>query len=89
MIAMTYSIDDITELIRHDLVLSATNNEQAESNLRVLLRHVERMLTARPAMSAVQWMICDGCGASVSSELIDADGAGHTDDGSFRCSSCR
>lgn len=34
-------------------------------------------------------MVCEGCGAVVSSELIGPDGAGEGDDGGFYCTSCR
>jgi hypothetical protein len=55
----------------------------------VLLRNVESMFTTRSPHRFIEWMTCDGCGASVSTELIGPDGAGWTDDGGFECSSCR
>ncbi len=50
--------------------------------------NVEQMMTRRPH-PFVEWMICDECGAAVCTELIDPDGAGWIDDGTFNCSSCR
>jgi hypothetical protein len=83
------NIDDITELIRRQLVLSEPDREQANRNLVVLVRQVEQLMTAGPDTDVVQWSICDDCGASVTDELIHPDGAGWDDDGNFQCSDCR
>lgn len=54
-----------------------------------------------PGADAVTWhsdsrdaeppytMVCEECGAWVSSELFGPDGAGEGDDGGFYCTSCR
>jgi hypothetical protein len=52
------------------------------------MSNVEQMMTTRPH-HFVEWMTCDDCGASVSTELTDPDGAGWTNDGTFNSSSCR
>jgi hypothetical protein len=83
-----YTITDITELVRYHLVLSVDNDERADANLAQLIRNVEQMMTRRPH-HFVEWMTCDECGASVSTELIDPDGAGWVADGGFNCSECR
>jgi hypothetical protein len=83
-----YNVTDITELVRHHLVLSVDNDEKADANLAQLMRNVEQMMTTQPR-HFIEWITCDDCGASVCTELIDPDGAGWTGDGSFNCSSCR
>jgi hypothetical protein len=85
---MAYDINDITELIRYHLVASAVDDAAADRNLAQLTGNVEQMMTTRP-QHFVEWIVCDDCGASVCTELIDPDGAGWTDDGGFNCSSCR
>jgi hypothetical protein len=86
---MTYSIDDITELVRYHLVVCAADDATADRNLDALARNVEQMTTTRTPHHFYEWVTCDGCGASVGPELVDPDGAGWAADGSFECSSCR
>jgi hypothetical protein len=85
---MTHNVTDITELIRYHLVLAEVDDDKADHNLAQLMRNIEQMMTSR-LNDFVEWLICDGCGASVSTELIDPHGAGWTADGSFNCSDCR
>jgi len=84
---MPYTVTDITELIRHHLALSEVNDDRADLNLYQLARNIDQMFS-RPS-EPHDGAVCEGCGASVSSELIGPDGAGETADGGFNCSSCR
>ncbi len=86
---MTYTITDITELIRHHLVLSVDNDAIADSNLAQLMSEIERMITSPHRDEPIYWTACENCGAWVSSELFGPEGAGECDDGGFRCTSCR
>lgn len=84
-----YSVTDLTELIRHRLALSTDDTEQADVNLAQLMRNVEQMITTPRWHDPVSWIVCEECGAWVSSELIGPDGASECEDGVFRCSECR
>ncbi len=42
---MAYTVEDITKLIRYHLVRSEDTDEEADANLRTLLRDGEQMLT--------------------------------------------
>jgi hypothetical protein len=86
---MTYTVEDLTELIRHHLVLSVENDEIADDNLAHLMRRIDQMITTPHRHEDVYWMGCEQCGTWVSSELIGADGAGESEDGGFYCTSCR
>ena len=86
---MTYSIDDITELIRYHLVAGAPDDRIADRNLTGLRRDVEQMVTTSNVDETLYWMVCEECGAWVSSELIGPDGAGESETGAFYCTSCR
>lgn len=85
---MAYDIDDITELVRYHVALAYDDTEVADGKLAQLMRNIEQMMTRIPH-HFIEWITCDDCGASVCTELIDPDGAGWTDDGTFNCSSCR
>ena len=84
-----YSVTDLTELIRHQLVLSTDDTEEADVNLAQLMRNVEQMITTPRWHEPVSWIVCEECGAWVSSELFGPDGAGECEDGGFRCTDCR
>ncbi len=86
---MTYSVNDITELIRYHLVAGAPDDRVADRNLSQLVREVERMSTMPVTCERIYWLACEECGAWVSSELIGPDGAGNCEDGGFRCAECR
>jgi len=86
---MAYTVEDITELIRYHLVAAAPNDEVADGNLLQIVREVEPMFSAPAYREPIYWMVCEECGAWVSSELIGPDGAGGSDDGGFYCTSCR
>ena len=45
---MSYSIIDITELVRHHLVLATDDNEVAGANLAQLISNIEQMATQPP-----------------------------------------
>ncbi len=42
---MAYNLDDITEMIRYHLVVSAPDDERADNNLIQLVGEIERMAT--------------------------------------------
>ncbi len=86
---MTYTITDIAELIRHHLVLSVDSDAVAAPNLAQLIGEIEQMITLPRSDEPVYWMVCEECGAWVSSELFGPEGAGECDDGGFRCTECR
>jgi hypothetical protein len=84
---MTYQLTDITELIHYHLVLSASDDETADNNLRRLVHEIEGLATTalwRPA----EWVFCDRCGTSVDTVLIHPDGHHYSDDGDFYCADC-
>src|ERR1039458_7893237 len=83
---MAYSINDIMELINYHLVAAAPDDEAAERNLSLLIESIEQL---RNVDETLHWMVCEECGAWVSSELIGPNGAGESDDGGFRCTECR
>jgi hypothetical protein len=85
---MTYTVTDITELIRHHLVFGADSESQADSNLRQLTGRIASMSTT-PLWREAQWLFCNRCGTSVDTELINEDGAGYNSEGAFLCSTCR
>ncbi len=84
---MAYNLDDITDLIRYHLVVSAPDDERADNNLILLVGEIERMAT-RPLRRPVEWVFCDRCGTSVDTDLIDPDGHHYADDGDFLCADC-
>jgi len=84
-----YDVTDLTELIRHHLVFAVNDDEVADRKLAQLMLNIEQMITTPRPDETLYWMVCEGCGAWVSSELIGPDGAGESDDGGFYCSSCR
>lgn len=84
-----YNVTDITELIRYHLVLAEVDEEKADHNLAQLMRNIEDMVTTPRWRDTINWMVCEQCGAWVSTELIGPDGAGETDDGGFYCTECR
>ena len=86
---MAYTVDDITELVRYHLVAAAPNDGVADGNLVKLLTNVKQMITTFDVDETLYWMVCEDCGAWVSTELIGPDGAGESDDGGFYCTSCR
>jgi hypothetical protein len=84
---MTYSIDDIAELIHYHLVLSEDTDSSADASLGHLVSRIEQMRT-RPLFRTVEWLFCDSCGCAVDTELVAEDGSNYTPDGSFLCSDC-
>jgi hypothetical protein len=84
---MTYTITDITELVRYHLVLSAPDDETADNNLRRLVHEIEGLATA-PLWRPVEWVFCDRCGTSVDTVLIHPEGHHYSDDGDFYCADC-
>lgn len=86
---MTYTITDITELVHYHLVLSEETDERADANLVSLMCNIEQMVTTPRWHEPIHWMVCEDCGAWVSSELFGPEGAGECDDGGFRCTECR
>jgi hypothetical protein len=86
---MAYTVADITELIRYQLLLSEETREKADANLAQLMRSIEQMVTTPRDQEPIYWAACEECGAWVSSELIGPDGAGENADGGFYCTECR
>lgn len=84
---MTYTVTDITELIRHHLVLSVADDETADANLRQLVSEIACMATT-PLWREATWMFCDRCGTSVDTDLIHPSGHHYAEDGDFYCSDC-
>jgi hypothetical protein len=84
---MTYTVADITELIRHHLVFGASDSSAADNNLRLLTHEVEAMVS-EPLWTEAQWLFCDFCGTSVDTVLIHPDGHHYSDDGDFYCQDC-
>lgn len=80
---MTYTVTDITELIRHHLVLSEETDERADANLAQLMRRIEEMVSPAPARA------CHACRAWVTTDRIGPYGAGEASDGEFYCQPCR
>lgn len=86
---MAYSTNDIVELIRYHLVVSADDDAVADRNLSQLKHDVDQMITTPHLHETLYWMVCEECGAWVSSELIAPEGAGEGASGAFYCTSCR
>jgi hypothetical protein len=80
-----YTVTDITELIRDNLV-RATGSDDAD--LAQLINNIEKMMT-RPPHHYIDWICCDECGSSDCRELIDPERTGWTADGRFQCPDCR
>lgn len=78
-----YTVTDLTELIRHHLVLSTDDAEVGDIRLAQLMRNVELMITTPRWHEPVYWIACERCGAWVSSELFGPEGA--REDGCFCC----
>jgi len=84
---MTYTVEDITEMIHHHLVLSVDSDDQADSNLCQLVAHIAQLRT-HPLLRDAEWWVCDTCGCSVESGVLAEDGSNFTADGGFYCSDC-
>jgi hypothetical protein len=86
---MAYTVNEITELVRYHLVAAAPDDEAADRNLLRIMQDAGAMLAVPVSHEPMHWTVCEECGAWVSSELIDPDGAGECEDGGFYCTSCR
>jgi len=84
---MTYSVTDITELIRHHLVFSEPDETRVKDNLRQLIAGIEEMAPGSMHTEAL-WLFCDRCGASVDMDVLAVDGSNFTSGGGFYCSDC-
>ena len=85
---MTYSVEDLTELIRHNLIFSEIDPDRSFRNLAQLTANIDQLMH-EPLTSEGGWVACESCGAWVGTELIGSNGAGYTMDGAFNCASCR
>jgi hypothetical protein len=56
-----YNVTDITELIRHHLVLAVDDDERADANLAQLMRNIEQMVTTPRWHEPITWMVCEDC----------------------------
>lgn len=81
---MTYTVTDITELIRYHLVLSEETDERADANLAQLVGNIETMASAAPVSRA-----CYACRVWVTADQVGPDGAGEAGNGEFYCRACR
>ena len=84
---MAYTVSEIAELVEYHLVVSASDDDAAQSNLLDLLHRVED-LAPRPLWREATWAFCDRCGCSVDTDLIHPDGHRYAEDGDFYCSDC-
>lgn len=84
-----YNATDITELVRHHLVLAVDNDEIADANLAQLICNIEEVIATPRWSEPHYWVVCENCGASASSELIAANGAREDPDGGFYCTEFR
>ena len=84
-----YTVTDLTELIRHHLMLSTDDAEKADVNLVQLMRNIEQMVAAPRWRDPISWIVCEKCGAWVSSELLGRMAPESVEDGGFRCTECR
>lgn len=85
-----YNVTDLTELVRYHLVLSVDDTEVTDHNLGQLMRNIEQMVTTPRWHEPIYWVVCEDCGAWVSSVLSGPDRAGDCDDDDgFWCAECR
>ena len=84
---MAYTITDIEELVEYHLVVSAPDDDVAQTNLVQLVQKLEQ-LAPRPLYREATWVFCDRCGCSVDTDLIHPDGHHYSDDGDFYCADC-
>ena len=84
-----YTVTDLTELIRHHIVLYTDDTDKADMQLAQLMRNIEDLIATPRWHEPITWMACEECGAWVSSELFGPEGAGECEDGGFRCTECR
>ena len=84
---MTYSVNDLADLMRHHLVLSVEDDETADTNLARLVNEVQLMRT-RPLWGEATRIFCDRCGCSVDTDLIHPDGHHYAEEGDFYCTDC-
>ena len=82
---MTYSINDLAELIRHHLVFAEPDQVRVTNNLRRLTAEI-RQMNPDPLETDAEWMFCDRCGATVDVAVFAEDGSNFTPDGGFYCS---
>ncbi len=84
---MSYTITDITELVRSHLVLAEPDDARADDNLAHLLSELQIMAT-RSLWQEISWVFCDRCRCSVDADLIHPDGHRYFDDGDLYCADC-
>lgn len=81
---MALTLDDLTELIRYHLVVSAPSDAIAFANLSSLCQRINSMSVTILG----GWLACDHCGCTVHVDVLANDGSNWTVDGDFLCSSC-
>ena len=68
-----YTVTDLTELIRHHLVLSTDDTEKADVSLVQLMRNIEQMVTTPRWHEPITWhakSAVPGCPASCSAPKV-------------------
>jgi len=84
---MAYTTTDLAELVEYHLIVSARDDDVAQSNLVQLVQQLE-LLAPRPLWREATWVFCDRCGCSVDTDLIHPDGHHYAEDGDFLCADC-
>jgi hypothetical protein len=84
---MASTVSEIAELVQYHLVVSAPDDDAAQSNLLDLVRRIDD-LAPRPLWREATWVFCDCCGCSVDTDLIHPDGHHYAEDGDFYCADC-
>ena len=84
---MVYTITDIAELVKYQLVVPARDDDDAYADVVQLVQKLE-LLALRPLWREATWVFCDRCGCSVDTDLIHPDGHHYAEDGDFYCADC-
>ena len=81
---MPISLDELTELIRYHLAVSAPSDAAACMSLIALGRRISSM-----SMTVIgEWLVCDHCSCSVHVDVLQGHCSNWSHDGDFLCASC-
>ena len=87
---MAYTVEDIVELARYHLALSTDNPDEGCAHIAQLIQQLDHVIAETWGHGwEGGWLSCEGCGTSVSAELIRYGAAGYNQDAGFYCSDCR